>query len=304
MEPLAKTGFVDLVRKPVLDDVTVVIPTIGRSILGTCLYRIASGNRWPAQIIVVNQGISSEIDCLVGQLRSSGLAIEHVRSTQRGKAAAVNRGIERATTRFVAVTDDDCFAEDNWLETMRRHLASHPDAVITGPAYPTGDEAPVSTVTVATPAVSRRPGLRFELFCGSNMGAARTAIDQVGVFDEDPCFVAAAEDCDWAFRALRAHVPIVYAPDVIVHHFGWRDTDERRDRYQQYARSHGSFYGKHLRRGDPLIALRLGLHVLRAARRWGLGTLRRDAEATRIGRAYLFGLIPGVLAGWKRGAAW
>jgi GT2 family glycosyltransferase len=135
------------------------------------------------------------------------------------------------------------------------------------------------------------------------MGASVAVVAAVGPFDEDPSFIGAAEDCDWAYRALRAGVPILYAPNVVVEHVGWRSADERDDRYRQYARSHGSFYGKHLRRGDGLILLRAIIHHLRAAKRWLVGILTGDRDQARNGRAYLTGLLPGIVEGLRRGRA-
>jgi glycosyltransferase involved in cell wall biosynthesis len=91
-------------QRPVLDDVTVVIPTLGRPILEESLSRIASGTAWPAKIIVVDQSSSSVIAGWLAGLRASGLSAEHVPSSQRGRAAAVNRGIERVQSRLLAVT--------------------------------------------------------------------------------------------------------------------------------------------------------------------------------------------------------
>src|SRR5690606_33805363 len=103
------------------------------------------------------------------------------------------------------------------------------------------------------------------------------------------------EDGDYAYRALRKGVPIIYAPDVCVWHYGWRDETSRASQYEDYASSHGGFYGKHLRKGDGFIALRAGIHHLYALRRWIQGTLTRDRDLARNGRAYLTGLLPGIL---------
>jgi hypothetical protein len=73
--------------------------------------------------------------------------------------------------------------------------------------------------------------------------------------------------------------------------------------YASYARSQGGFYGKYLRQGDLFIALRATVHLVRAGRRWAVGVLTREAEVARIGRAYLTGLIPGIVAGWRSGVA-
>jgi GT2 family glycosyltransferase len=285
------------VERPILDDVTVVLPTLGRPILEETLLHLAGGDAWPGRLLVVDQSSSEEVAGWLRRLREAGLDAVHVPSSERGKSAALNRGFERASTRFVAVIDDDCFPDRAWLSRIRKELTANPGAVVTGPALPTGPEPTVAAVTLGTRSFSRRPGLRLDRFCGSNMGAAVDTIRRVGGFDEHPSFMAAAEDCDWAYRTLRAGVPIVYAPDVIVHHVGWRHAEERAERYDDYARGHGYFYGKHLRSGDWRIAVRIVMHHLRALRTWTRGALTGDREAVVLARAYLTGLLPAIRAG-------
>jgi GT2 family glycosyltransferase len=133
---------------------------------------------------------------------------------------------------------------------------------------------------------------------GGNMGMPTSLRTDVGPFDEDPC-VRAAEDVEFSYRALRAGVPIVYAPDVAVRHLGWRGPEEREAQYRNYARSHGGFFGKYLHRHDYFVALRAAVHLLRATRRWLVGTIRGDRDVALNGRAYVLGLLPGIVAGWR-----
>jgi glycosyltransferase involved in cell wall biosynthesis len=98
----------------VLDDITVVIPTVGRALLETCLQSLVAASAWPARVIAVDQSSSPVVAVWLGNLRSLGLQAEHVPSCQRGRAAAVNRGLERVRTRFVALTDDDCTVAPDW----------------------------------------------------------------------------------------------------------------------------------------------------------------------------------------------
>jgi GT2 family glycosyltransferase len=285
--------------RPKLADITVVIPTLGRPILEECLWWIVSGSAWPGRLIVVDQGAEGRVAGWIKTLQSMGIGAEYVPSSQRGKAAALNRGIEQVQTRFLVVTDDDCFVNRDWLRSMAGHLREAPDAIITGPAEPEGDEAAVAAVTCQVPGIYRRPRLKYDIYCGSNMGAAVAVIERIGLFDEDPCILA-AEDCEWAYRALRAGVPIIYVPDVTVRHYGWRDESERAARYRNYALSHGGFYGKYLRRGDWFIALRMLLHHLRALRRFLRGMITGDRELVLNGHAYLTGLLPGMIIGLRQ----
>jgi GT2 family glycosyltransferase len=288
--------------RPVLKDVTVVIPTLGRAILEESLYWIVVGSVWPGGVIVVDQGLNQQVAAWIEALRSIGINTEYVSSTQRGRAAGINRGLELVKTRFVAITDDDCFVSADWLKNMVAHLHDNPAAIITGRVEPANSEEVVVTVTSLTPAIYHRPRLKFDAMSGGNMGTSMAVIERVGLFDEDSC-LRTAEDGEWSYRALRSGVPIIYAPEVSVRHYGWRDESQRAGQYKDYARSHGGFYGKYLRKGDWFIALRVVIHHLRALRRWLRGIITDDQELALYARAYLTGLLPGIIAGMRRSKA-
>lgn len=102
--------------RPIVGDISVVIPTLGRPILEECLYWIIAGSAWPEGLIVVDQGSDPQIADWVAALRSLGIHGGHVLSSQRGRAGGLNRGLERVETRLVAITDDDCFVDTDWLK--------------------------------------------------------------------------------------------------------------------------------------------------------------------------------------------
>jgi GT2 family glycosyltransferase len=218
-------------------------------------------------------------------------------SHQRGRAAGVNRGIEAVTSRFLAITDDDCLAHPEWIERLTAQLERYPGEIVTG-RVDAGDETVLLRVTSERPFVQRRRSLRFDRLSGGNMAMARDVAAQVGLLDESP-YVRNAEDHEYAYRALRAGIPIRYAPEAAVTHLGWRDDESRQRQYDGYARSHGGFYGKYLRRGDAFIAARAAIHWMRALRRWATNSVRGDRERARMARAYVTGLPSGILAGWR-----
>jgi GT2 family glycosyltransferase len=198
----------------------------------------------------------------------------------------------------VAVTDDDCFVDTNWLKNMANRLAETPDSIVTGRVDPDGEEEVLAVATSKKSAIYHRPGLKFDPMSGGNMGTSMAVIDSVGLFDEDPR-LNCAEDGDWAYRALKSGVPITYAPEVSVRHYGWRNTNQRIAQYKAYARSHGAFYGKWLRKGDWFIAVRVLIHYLRASRRWIRGLIARNQEQAFCGRAYVTELLPGIISGLR-----
>ena len=284
-------------RKPLLEDISIVIPTLGRPILEQCLYWILMGRSWPTCLIVVDQGSNADVAGWLERVIHIGIPVKHILSTQRGRAAGINRGLEQTSTRFVAITDDDCFVETDWLSKMTTKLEQYPQAVITGRVEAAGEDM-VVVVTSSIPSVQNRPRLKFDSMSGGNMGAALAIFRKVGLFEEDPV-MATAEDAEWAYRALRGGVSIRYEPDVVLAHFGWRDTGKRVEQYRNYALSHGGFYGKYLRQGDLFILARAVGHFGRALRRWVQGTVAGDAEPAMLGKAYCLNLLPGIRAGLR-----
>jgi len=284
-------------RKPLLNDISLVIPTLGRPILEHCLYWILIGSTWPSCLIVVEQGSNKDVAGWQERVRQVGIPVKHILSTQRGRSAGINRGLEQTQTRFVAITDDDCFVEESWLSNMAAKLQQHPQTVITGRVEAAGEDM-VVVVTSHTPSIQNRPRLKFDSMSGGNMGTSVDIFKKVGLFEEDPV-MATAEDAEWAYRALRKGLSIRYEPEVVLAHFGWRDTGKRVVQYRDYALSHGGFYGKYLRRGDLFMLVRAATHLGRALRRWVRGTVNGNAELAMLGKAYCLNLLPGIRAGMR-----
>jgi GT2 family glycosyltransferase len=289
-----------LVARPVLQDVTVVIPTLGRPILESCLRWLADGSHWPEQIIVVDQGCSSQVADWLDMLHQAGLKTAYVPSAQSGRSAGLNRGLEQVTTRFLAMTDDDCFVAADWLEKMVLRLRREPETILTGRVELAGnEESAFSVVTSREPKLYTRAQLKVHPFIGGNAGLAMELVRRIGYFDEHPC-LASAEDNDYGYRALKLGIPIRYDPEVVLYHFHWRNADARADRYAEYAYSQGGFYGTHLRHGDGLILLQTVRDLVRSPLRWLRGITSGDKELVANGRAHTLHLLPGLIAGLRR----
>jgi GT2 family glycosyltransferase len=284
-------------RRPVTPDLTVVIPTVGRDLLDRCLRSIAEGSHWPVGLIVVDQGSSPAVAAWVDRLRAVGLQAEHLPSSETGIAAATNRGLERVRTPFVAVTHDDCRVAGDWVATMAARLASSGMVVLTGRVEPEGEGAISAVMTSPTPVTYTEPLVDGDVLFPPNMGFPMRVPERIGYFDEHPSLRYAGEDNDWAYRALRAGVPIVYDPTVVVRHVAWqRDIGPI---YRRYARGQGAFYGKFLRRGDRFIARRAARDLLRGPWLLARGLATRNHDLTAMGRGEVAGILPGILAGMR-----
>jgi GT2 family glycosyltransferase len=285
--------------KPVIDDLTIVIPTLGRDVLKDCLYWIAEGSAWPDVLIVVDQGSNPEVIDWIDELSSLGINTQYISSKERGRSAGINRGLECVRTRFVAITDDDCLVDDHWLEYLAQRLGQSPEVIFTGRVELAGnDEVEFSVVKSQTYKIYHHPQLKVHPLIGANMGVAMTSVARIGLFDEHPS-LSSAEDSDWGYRALRLGIPIVYDPEILVHHFHWRDQSQRAARYREYCRSQGGFYGKYLFSGDVLIVLQATRDLVRGPIRWLRGLIVKDQDMIDRGRADTLELLPGIIAGFK-----
>ena len=280
----------------ILSDVTVIVPTLGRPVLARTLAALADGTRWPSTIVLADQG---EVAAALGILRplvDAGVEVVHLRFPPAGPAAARNRAIDAASTRWLAAVDDDCPPAGDWLETLVARLRRHPDAIVTGRVAPPEDgSAAPSLLDAPVERVHRRLSLGPDPLHSGNFGVALATARRIGPFDET---LHAAEDNDWGWRALRLGVPIVTAPEVVVVHDDERTAADRLMVERRYARGQGRFYGKHLRRLDARIAARAARDWARALARWGRGVSTGDATARASGRIWTVELPRGLVAGF------
>lgn len=285
--------------QPIATDVSIVIPTLGRDLLKGCLESIAAGTLWPAELIVVDQGTDPAVDTWVEGLTRLGLSITHVRSNETGIAAGTNRGLERVRTPLVALTHDDCRVRPDWLERLSHRLRDIDDAILTGRVEPEGEGLVLTVVTRREPAVYTKPMIDRDILFPPNMGFPIRVVGRVGYFDEHPSLRVAGEDNEWAYRALRGGVPIIYDPAIVVVHLAWQDPRRRASLYRRYARGQGSFYGKYLRRGDSFILRRAIRDVARAPWLVLRGAVTRNGDLMAMGLGELTGLPAGIVSGLR-----
>jgi GT2 family glycosyltransferase len=280
-------------------DVSVVVPTLGGTILDGCLQSLIEGNVWPARLIVVDQGGGATAGDSIARLRKRGMDVEHVRTPPKGISAATNLGLRQVRTAFAAITHDDCRVRTDWLQLAAARLRDIGDAILTGRVEPEGDGIVLTVNTAEQPATYRSPLLAGDVLFPPNMAFAMRLLEPIGWFDEHPSLATAGEDNEWAHRALRVGVPIVYDPTVIVGHLARHRPEDLPHLYRRYARGQGAFYGTWLRRGDHFIAQRAARDLLRAP--WLLlrGLVTRNSELVSMGRGEVMGLLPGIITGLR-----
>jgi GT2 family glycosyltransferase len=287
------------VPRPVADDVTVIVPTMGGPVLQGCLESIVSGTVWPARLVVIDQGGGNATADWAAAVTKQGMGVLLVPANPAGISAATNRGLQHVRTRYAAITHDDCRVRFDWLERLAARLSETGDAILTGRVEPEGEGIVLTVKTADRPAIYTSPLLDGDVLFPPNMGFAVRLLDRIGWLDEHPSLATAGEDNEWAHRALRANVKIVYDPTVVVSHLARHRPEDLPVLYRRYARGQGAFYGTWLRRGDRFIALRAARDLIRAPWLLVRGIVTRNSALISMGRGEVAGLLPGIVAGLR-----
>jgi GT2 family glycosyltransferase len=164
--------------------------------------------------------------------------------TNVGFSRACNQIIARVTTDYILLLNPDTVLEPNAISKMRHFLDSNVDCGAVGPkvlnpdgslqlacrrSFPTPAAALFRVtylsrifpnnaflarynMTYADPAVC----MQVDALSGSCMLVRRTAVEQVGLLDEE--IFMFGEDIDWCWRMKQANWRIFYFPESVVWH--------------------------------------------------------------------------------------
>lgn len=268
---------------------------------------ILAGRVLPAELIIIDQS-DAPLDALAGLASvEERCDVRYVHSTTRGLSRANNAGVRMARHDLLVFTHDDVRVEPDWFGNIVRALiAAGSRAIITGQVPPTAPERPDafagSSKADAQPA--RYNGrIGRDVLKPLNMAMYRTAIEEVGGFDErigPGTAFPAAEDNDLGLRLLEAGFEIRYEPAAILHHRAWRPASEYFDLRWCYGRGQGAYWAKHTSVRDRYILKRflrdIHGHTFRAVRR-----MRGQRREGRGDLVYLAGVISAAAQWWLTG---
>ena len=286
--------------------VGVVVSTRDRTeALRRCLGSLGEGWSIPAEIVVADQSAGAETRRVVDELHDQGLPIRYLRARPGGLGASQNDAFAATSATVVAVLDDDCVADEHWLERIASAFDQDPElALLGGRVLPLGPPAPalyaVSSRVSAKPRTFSSRAMPWDVGSGNNFAVRRSWFERVGGCDErlgPGAPLRGGLDIDLFHRLLRAGGRTRYEPTVVVLHE--RATRSGRlSRRRDYGFGTGAAVAIWHRSGDRyawrVLAAWLRMRtelLLRAVahRRWeGVG------EETIVLRATLQGLTAGL----------
>ena len=212
-----------------------------------------------AELLLVDQSADgstlAELSTLEGWDR-----VRYLRSTRRGLSAARNLAAAQARGEILFFTDDDCIPEPDWIEAWEHALASDTTTgigfgeVLFPPFDPAlGYTSGFSTTngSYGVELFSRGAGL---VGMGANMAVPLAVWARLGGFDEGlgaGTRLAAGEDLDFAYRAVKAGYRIRHVTPARVWHYGYRPGASASQLVRGYVAGIAAVYAKHARLGDP-----------------------------------------------------
>jgi GT2 family glycosyltransferase len=215
---------------------------------------------------VVDQSDDDATEAVVSPHSRADQRVRYLRSQSRGSNLARDEGLTAGNAPYILFTDDDCRVDPGWASAMVSELVHRETSAVFGRIIPEDEFRPdLPPDQVVSPALRlaakdspRRQefaGNRFRLNFGhgANMGLRRDAYEAVGGFDlllGCGAPLRAWPERDLGYRILSRGGRIVYTPDAVVHHRQWRDWNEVRRTFLNYAFGTGAVAGKYLRSGD------------------------------------------------------
>ena len=210
---------------------SVIIPNLnGAGWLRDSIESIWAQTEQDFELIVIDNGSTDESREIARSYRGRDryTLIENDRNT--GFSHAVNQGIAIARGEYVALFNNDAFAEPDWLAELLKAAAADPKIFAVSSLMLRYYEPELADdagdyMTILGFACKRGDGLKASRYqkpcrvfsaCGGAALYRRSILDKIGVFDE--LFFAYYEDVDLSWRANNFGYKNVYCPTARCRH--------------------------------------------------------------------------------------
>lgn len=187
------------------------------------------------EIIVVDNNSSDNTESVIDDFaRISRCPVRYVFEPKTGLSFARNRGISESHGDIIVFTDDDVFADENWLFSIYRCFKDYNPQVVGGkikalysadiPEWIKTHKSLLHGLIINYDyggSVIKFDAGKMRLFIGANMAFRRTVFEKVGYFRTDlgAGTDVMGEDTEFGKRVIKYGVrDIYYAGDAVVSH--------------------------------------------------------------------------------------
>jgi glycosyltransferase involved in cell wall biosynthesis len=228
------------------------------------------------EVVVADNGSTDDTGAVIRAAAARGkIRLLSIFEPAPGKSRALNAALLQTSGDIIALTDDDCIPDRDWLTVFDRELRPEGAADCVGGRVLLGDPSDLP-ITILRSTTRKEINTDIDVFEGSilgcNMAVRREVFTAVNGYDitlgPGSSTRAVSEDMDFTYRIFKGGFNLLYAPNALVYHYHGRKTkqEETALRYQ-YAIGRGAFYCKH--------------NLLKPALWWVMSVLNRGLSAFR-----------------------
>jgi GT2 family glycosyltransferase len=167
------------------------------------------------EIIIVDDGSTDQ-----GPDEIANLPVTLLRNGHKGRPAALNSGIAKASGKWILFTDADCIVREDWVSTYQQAIRTSGRVGIGGNLIPSRWTL-VETAKILRYVEEFQQTIdlsgQYSGVClnGNNMAIRKDAIDRTGGFDEEYFHGA---DADITRRLLEAGFQLKRVPEIVTTH--------------------------------------------------------------------------------------
>lgn len=179
------------------------------------------------EVIVADNNSKDQTEKVVEELMPSfNGRLKYVFEAKQGKNIALNTAINISVGEVIAMTDDDCLVDKDWLVQVYHSTHKYPVDILGGKVFPVFDK-PVPDWIDMTDKIFHGPLVHFNLGenyidsrhklilpPGANMIIRRSSYDKFNGFEPG----TRAQDTEICYSWNKKGAQIGYAPELIVHH--------------------------------------------------------------------------------------
>jgi len=196
--------------------VSVVVCTYnGSKTLEGCLRSLRELNYPDYEVVLVNDGSTDSVP----EIAARYPYIRYYEQPNRGLSVARNVGMDLARGEVIAYTDDDCFADPDWLYYLVAKLLETGATGVGGPNLLPTHDGPVAACVSASPGTPAHvlvDDTLAEHVPGCNMAFWADRLRAIRGFD--PVYTRAGDDVDLCWRFQAEGDRIVFATAAMVWH--------------------------------------------------------------------------------------
>lgn len=207
-------------------------------LLKKCLESLTKQTEKVDEVVLVDNNSTDNTKKIVLGFKKK-LPIKYFLEKKLGIPYARNMAVKKSNCPMIAFLDNDCIADEKWIENIRKTIIEHPQikafASLTLCANPknlvtrTGQfmrEYNIKSQSITNSFFERVWGYLFTQSINKrhfifnspteNLIVKKSVFKQIGLFDED--MIPTGEDSEFSWRMKRANIKILFDPRIKVKH--------------------------------------------------------------------------------------